>query len=814
MKKHYLFLTLFFLAQTTFAQTFSSTVNEVITDDGSTFTFDIEVAGLSNTIDTLFGIETVCLNLTHTYDSDLEVKLRAPDGTTILLFSGVGGGGHDFINTCVGSFDYPAISSGSAPFTGTFASMTALGNLNNGQNGNGQWRLIVHDTYPFADEGTLQNWSITFGNNPAQPYIYTSSNLPIVKMTTLGQTIPNDPKVQAHLQIIDNGSGLRNYVNQTNYAYEGDIMVELQGYTGPSYPKKNYDFDLIDPNGTKIDTPLLGMPAENDWILKAEYLDHTLIKNALTYEMSRRMGRYAPRTHFCELVLDGEYLGVFTLTEKIKRDPNRLDIAKLTPTDLNEVDITGGYIIEMNINGDPPDWTSDYLPINYATCGLDVEFKHVYPKSDEIDPLQHDYIKSYVDSFEQALYSDNFLDPETGYRKFVSVKSFIDFLITNEFSVNYDSYGRSTYLYKEKVTDGNQLKIGPPWDYDRAYNDGVEGWVWEITHQGWPFPFWWSKMWEDPLYRKQLACRWFSLRQNTLSNPQFMALIDSLASELNEAQARNFTIWADLGGQTYANQIDGLKSYITQRLTWIDETLSTENVALPIFNLPTDTTLCIGANINADMGGGYNYTWLNQPNPDAIALAQSGIYTLKAEDANGCYTTKQINITASIPDALFSSQADATNTTTWQFTPSNTNANAYLWFFGDTYTSNEMQPTYTYAANGNYTVSLIVTDSLGCQAISSAAILVQAVGIDAPNQTIFQVSPNPFQAFISVQFAKPMFSKYKLSLTNVLGQELYSQVVEKDADKLIIPTQNYLPGVYLLKVDTDRETGIVKIIKK
>jgi hypothetical protein len=65
------------------------------------------------------------------------------------------------------------------------------------------------------------------------------------------------------------------------------------------YPKKNYDFDLVDVLGNKIDTTLLGMPAENDWIFKAEYLDHSLIKNTIAYEFARRMGNYAPRIRTC-----------------------------------------------------------------------------------------------------------------------------------------------------------------------------------------------------------------------------------------------------------------------------------------------------------------------------------------------------------------------------------------------------------------------------------------------------------------------------------------------------------------------------------
>ncbi|HUM45321.1 MAG TPA: CotH kinase family protein, partial [Chitinophagales bacterium] len=475
-----------------FAQTFTASVNEVIPDDGSVVTFDMNVTGLPEEIDTMYGLETVCLNITHTWDSDLQIKLIAPDGTVILLLSGVGGDGDNFTGTCLNDFADYAIALGVPPFTGVFIPMGDMGLINNGQNPNGTWKLQCNDTYP-QDEGTLLNWGITFGENPATPFIFTESNLPLVLINTNGQEIYSEPKIAAEIKIIDNGPGLINHPTDTNYAYEGKILTELQGFTGPYYPKKNYDFDIVDDDSLEIDTVLLGLPSENDFILKAEYLDYSLMKNTITYEMSRRMGRYAPRTKFCEVVLNGEYIGVYTLTEKVKRDQNRVDIAALNPEDISGDELTGGYIIEINENGYPNDWNSQYDPINSATCDLPVAYKMVYPKIEEMEAEQFNYIHGFVDSFENALNSNDFLDAVSGYRKFISVKSFIDFMIVNEFSANYDSYGRSTFLYKEKITDGGQLNIGPPWDYDRAFAPGTEqGWVWEITHPYWPFPFWWT----------------------------------------------------------------------------------------------------------------------------------------------------------------------------------------------------------------------------------------------------------------------------------------------------------------------------------
>ncbi|MGB3075769.1 MAG: CotH kinase family protein [Chitinophagales bacterium] len=585
------FMSLVFLVITTLhasAQTYYTVVNEVIPDNGTVVTFDLAVSGLPNVIDTTFGLESVCFNITHTWDSDLQIKLISPDGTTVLLISGVGGDGDNFIYTCLNDFSPNPVGGGSAPFTGMYAAMGDLGLINNGQNPNGTWKLQCNDTYP-QDEGTLHNFQITFGDNPAIPFIFTESNLPLILINTNGQEIFSEPKVAAEMKIIDHGPGILNHPTDTDYAYVGKIMTELQGFTGPYYPKKNYDFDLVDIDSLEIDTVLLGLPSENDFILKAEYLDFSLMKNTITYEMSRRMGRYAPRTMFCEVMLNGEYIGVYTLTEKIKRDENRVDIADLKPEDIAGDELTGVYIIEINENGYPNDWNSLYLPINYSTCQLPVAYKMVEPQIEDIQPEQFDYIHAYVDSFENALNGNLFLDSVNGYRKFISVKSFIDFMIVNEFSANYDSYGRSTFLYKEKITNGGQLNIGPPWDYDRAFAPGTEqGWVWEITHPYWPFPFWWSKFREDPEWVNEVYCRYTSLREAIIKDEAFFEIIDSLQTLLEQPAERNFKKWAELGVTNPPYFVDELKNFITNRFAWLDDAVAIDYIAAPNATFTTE----------------------------------------------------------------------------------------------------------------------------------------------------------------------------------------------------------------------------------
>ncbi|MFN5912356.1 MAG: CotH kinase family protein [Bacteroidota bacterium] len=620
-----------------------------------------------------------------------------------------------------------------------------------------------------------------------------SSVIPIVNLTTVNDPINNDVKVKAHMEIIDNGPGQLNFADQLNFAYEGDIMVEWQGFTGPYYPKKNYDFDLIDSLGNEIDTSLLGLPAENDWLFKAEYLDNSLLNNTIAYEFARRMGRYAPRTRHCEVFLDGNYIGIYTLTEKVKRDQNRLDIAKLTSSDTLGSALTGGYIIEMNINGAPGSWNSAYLPINSATCGLPVEFKYVYPKADSILPVQGNYIKTYVDSFENALNSASFMDTATSYRKWIDVSTFIDFLIVNEFTMNYDSYGRSTYMYKEKDTDGGKLCIGPPWDYDRALaNEANSGWVWENTHLGWPFPFWWSKMYSDSTYRHELACRWFSLRAADFGTDRFMSFIDSVTLPLFQGPAeRNFAIWQTLGSDTYAAKILSLKTLLTNRLNWIDNTLEPFGAVLPELMIPEDTLVCEGSVYTAPYNPSYTYNWKPGPETPEILLDSAGIFVLEVSDEFGCYRNLPMQVATSSPDPTIIQVLHVPGDVNYSFTGVDGPSSTYLWDFGDNTAVQEGElVTHVFASEGFYTITLTVTDTLGCTSSSTKKIQVR----DA--QVQINILPNPTQNDPLIVHNLPEGEDFSFVLYDATGRKLVELI--QPSSPFVLNTHGLSNGNYWL----------------
>lgn len=577
-------------AQSLSAQTYSAGGGS-IPDGGPVVSFPLTVSGLTpSTIDTTFGLETICLTITHTWDADLNISIQAPDGTIVDLSIGNGWDLDNYTNTCFNGFASTSIVGAIPPFTGTFKPQGFLGGVNNGQNGNGTWNLLIQDTYP-ADLGVLIDWNITFGNNPAIPFNFTSSDLPICVITTTGgASIPNEPKIDAFMGIIYNGPGVRNYMTDPFNAYKNKIGIELRGSSSMSFPQKNYGFETRDINGTQKDTILMGMPSEHDWILYAPYDDKTCMRNVLSYDIANKTGHYASRTKYCELVVNGQYQGIYTFMEKVKRDNNRVDIAKLLPTDITGDDLTGGYIVKIDRNDGPGSyWTSSFP----ADDGSAVDIVHVYPENGAIVPQQRNYIQTYIDTMETVLNGAFFAHPTFGYRKYIDVNSFIDYFLLNEASKNVDGYRLSTYLYKDKQSKGGKLHAGPAWDYNLAwwnadYCNGstTTGWAWNIGSVcpgGWQPSFWWRRLLEDPAYTYELKCRWVELRATTLKTTTLHAWVDSVGGYLNEAQGRHFQAWPILGVYTwpnpspiptsYAGELTAIKTWITNRLAWMDSNL-------------------------------------------------------------------------------------------------------------------------------------------------------------------------------------------------------------------------------------------------
>jgi hypothetical protein len=441
---------------------------------------------------------------------------------------------------------------------------------------------------------------------------FTSSNLPIVLVETNGQTIPDEPKISATMKIIYNGQGVRNQVNNTQFNFVGNIGIELRGNSSQYFDQKQYGFETRNAAGENLDTSLLGMPSEKDWVLYAPWNDISMVRNVLGYHLWNKMDHWGPRTRMVELVLNGDYQGVYVLTESIKRGDYRVKTASLKAKDISGIDLTGGYIMKIDAQNSPDDkaFNSTVPGVVSGSGGFGgtpsttVTWLYHYPESKNIQPAQEEYIRKYIDTVETLIQSPNFNDPVNGYGKYISLQSFLDYFIHTEVSLNSDGFKRSAFFYKEKMQkDGTKgkLKAGPVWDLNLAYGNcnfckgnQVTAWV----HKGCetlPVPAMWGRLLQDPQFANEVKCRYLELRQGILSDAYIHSFIDAYADTLNEAQARHFSKWTKLfqtnggggfpgfpGGDlwfsayrvtSYAAEIDTLKKWFTARLKFLDNNL-------------------------------------------------------------------------------------------------------------------------------------------------------------------------------------------------------------------------------------------------
>lgn len=414
-----------------------------------------------------------------------------------------------------------------------------------------------------------------------------------MRIDTRGLEIPDEPKITADMRAIDNGAGARNHVFDPPNAYSGEIGIEIRGSSSRDlFDKKSFAVETRNADGSNRNVALLGLPVENDWVLHGPYSDKTLLRNVLAMYIGRSMGRYASRWRLVELILNDNYHGVYVLMEKVKRDNDRIDISRLEPSDTSGDAVTGGYVIKIDkMDGsEVGGWFSEYETMTDAS--RTTFYQYHYPRPSEITPEQRAYIQEFFRNFESVMWSDDFANPASGYPSLMDVDSAVDYVLHSEVTNNVDAYRLSTFMYKDRDSVDGRLVLGPPWDYNIAfgnanYYDGASTSDFRVNEplpsdDAFHGPFWWRKLTADTSFAGALVERWNELRASTLSAERLALFVDQYADTLEEAQQRNFERWPVLNQWiwpnvvvtgSYAAEVAYLKSWLSDRLDWLDESL-------------------------------------------------------------------------------------------------------------------------------------------------------------------------------------------------------------------------------------------------
>lgn len=448
----------------------------------------------------------------------------------------------------------------------------------------------VHNFDGLASSDLSSNFYLSFGfaenttdyrNTPfwfSAPINRIESTFPIIKINTNGRAIVDEPKILGRIGIISS-AGMNDSEDSFN-EYEGVIGVEKRGQSSLGlFPKVGYSFETRDGDGNDIDTSFLDFPAEEDFILHGPYSDKTLMRNVLAMNLANKLGGYHSRTQYVELFINDIYEGIYVLMERIKRDENRVNIARLRTQDTEGDELTGGYVFK--IDKGIPDWRSNFDIVNRR--GTKIGFQHVSPNRGDITPEQANYIESYIDSFEFALDRGSFGGKT--FDEYIDVRSFVDHFIIKELAKDVDAYRISSYYYKEKDSDGGKMFAGPVWDFNIAFGNAdycgggdPEGWMYSFNCDL-GNPFWWNSFMQSSIFTDELNCRWADLREGPLHLDSIMQFIDTQEALLRPNVNKNFDRWPVLNTYIWPNarvlptflaEINYLKQFIRQRIMWMD----------------------------------------------------------------------------------------------------------------------------------------------------------------------------------------------------------------------------------------------------
>ncbi len=433
--------------------------------------------------------------------------------------------------------------------------------------------------------GVVQKSGISV-NDFSKPVVYTvysESGEKKVDYTINTITFTRLPK----LYITTQGGSLidskENYVNATfrmepngQYncdVFEGEGRIKGRGNSTWGMPKKPYKIKLDQAAG------LLGLEPAKEWVLLANYIDKTLIRNYLAYKLSDLLDMpFSPAHEFVEVFLNGEHVGNYMLSDQIEIGESRVNISK-----------TDGYLLEIDYRSRSE---SEENVGWFESSDITVALKD----PDELAPVRFNAIKNHVMTADKALTDYAAGNKNIDYRRYFDVESTIRWFLVNEFFKNGDAAGYSSiFFYKNK--DDDKLYMGPVWDFDIAAGNAA--------HQ--PYCLdptdWWvinmpriSRMYyADPTFEKRVKEIWRQYK------PQFMSIIqevDVMAEKLDLSQKANYKLWPDFndpsyfviqGNKTYQGQVAYLKNFLQKRYNWMDAQFNRLSIPITTSNYPDFT---------------------------------------------------------------------------------------------------------------------------------------------------------------------------------------------------------------------------------
>lgn len=426
-----------------------------------------------------------------------------------------------------------------------------------------------------------------------------STHLPLVEIDTGGQAIPGKSvfdekgevtgytttadgadRIAAHMDIVDHETAYNHPGDQP--AVSTDIEIHVRGRSSRAFDKSSYAIRLEKPDGTNNPQPVMGMDAHHEWVLYGPYLDKTLMRNYMLYNIGGEIMDYAPNVRFCEVLLNGAYQGVYVMMENITAGGDGGGRLNLTVDAKRNT--FSGYLLRLDLEviGEE-DTLADINHFTSYARRTQQELEIVYPGASNLTEEISQGICQDFSDFEKALYSYDYDTEKYGYPAYIDTESFIDYFLINEFTCNYDAGWLSTYIYKD--TSGKFRMC--LWDMNSACDNYQDS---QTEHMSFQMQncLWYFMLMKDEDFVDALIDRYWTLRDTYFDEEYLNQYIDETAAYLGDAIDRNYQVWSysfqpeyDMLKPTarnprdYGEAIAQLKAFFHKRLAWMDENIDT-----------------------------------------------------------------------------------------------------------------------------------------------------------------------------------------------------------------------------------------------
>lgn len=421
------------------------------------------------------------------------------------------------------------------------------------------------------------------------------THLPILSIDTNGAAIPGLPIYQdgeisgyttaengattlpAAIDVIDN-AGVYNHLTDAP-AISSQIQIRVRGNSSREFAKLNYFIKLQNADGTNNPQELLGMDAHHEWALHGPFLDKSLIRNYMWYNIAGQIMDYAPNVRFCEVIINGQYKGLYLLIETITAGKEGARLGLEVSKKNNDF---SGYIVRLDRPSEDPQTLSPFSVYSVRTL---MEIDVIYPGKQNMTDVIKENIKNDFSFFEKTIYSYDFDNPEYGYTQLIDVDSFADYFIINEITCNYDAGWLSTYMYKD--IDG-KFKMCV-WDFNSACNMYQDNYI-DPSHFELQSCLWYNMLIKDSDFTDRIIERYWMHRKGVLSDEYLENFIDDTIAYLGDAIDRNWQVWGYSFGEefdllkeearnprNYQQAITQMKDFLAYRTDWLDRNIEVLN---------------------------------------------------------------------------------------------------------------------------------------------------------------------------------------------------------------------------------------------